>query len=188
MLAIALKEWAVVTELLLEGRLAILLRKGGIHESSGPGIFDLEYERFLLFPSWLHQKPAMIKEEFRDRVQTFGSEPTTLTFHGLGEAAKIWQVPSRAAFDQLDDLHCWTKDQIDMRFGYRPDNPLYLLALRIYRLPAPHTIANTATYGGCRSWVPLSRDDAVDDTAATPVLGNTQFNRIIDRVDAAMTA
>ena len=45
MLDIALKEWAVVCNLLLEGRLAVLLRKGGIAETGGAGVFELEHTR-----------------------------------------------------------------------------------------------------------------------------------------------
>ena len=113
MLNTALKEWAIICDLLLEGRLAILLRKGGIHEASGPGRFELEHPRFLLFPSWAHQKPEMIKPAYRNRVQVL-DEPATITMAGWAEAAKIWRVPSRAAFDSLDDLHPWTREQIDI--------------------------------------------------------------------------
>src|SRR5690606_1462050 len=116
MLSIALKEWSIVCDLLLEGSLAILSRKGGIHESGGPGVFELEHPRFVLFPSWAHQRPGMMKPPYRDRVNVLTAEPQRLTFHGLGEVSHIWHVPSRGAFDQLDDLHCWTREQIDMRF------------------------------------------------------------------------
>ena len=52
MLRIALKEWAVICDLLLAGEQAILLRKGGVHEGTGPGQFRLEHDRFALFPAW----------------------------------------------------------------------------------------------------------------------------------------
>jgi hypothetical protein len=55
MIGVGLKEWAIVCDLLLEGKLAIMLRKGGIHESGGPGVFELEYPRCALFRSWAHQ-------------------------------------------------------------------------------------------------------------------------------------
>src|SRR5688572_15413116 len=130
MLDVALKEWSVVCDLLMEGRLAILPRKGGIHEDAGPGAFRLEHPRFALFPSWAHQRPAMIKPEHRERVEVI-EEPAEITFRAVAEAARIWEVPGRAAFDRLDDLHCWTEQQIDMRFDYKPDRPLYLVAVRV---------------------------------------------------------
>lgn len=185
MLDTALKEWAIVCDLLLEGRLALLLRKGGIHEDKGPGVFELEYPRFGLFPSWAHQKPLMIKEPVRDRVQVL-DEPDEITFHGIGEAAKIWRITDRAAFETLDHLHCWTRPHIDMRFNYKPENPLYLIAVHASRLRTPKTVKNHAQYTGCKSWVPLRAGDEIDDAGAAPVLTDAQFEAIVSEVDAAL--
>jgi hypothetical protein len=185
MLDVALKEWAVVCDLLLTGRLTILLRKGGIHEAKGPGVFELEHPRFALYRTWAHQRPEMLKPEFQAHVAT-RSEPATITLDGIGEAVRIWRVPSRAAFDRLDDLHCWSVQQIDMRFDYKPDRPLYLMAVRARRLASPRTIANHAEYAGCRSWVPLRPGDGVDETGASPALDDAHFAALIDRVDDAM--
>ena len=182
---VALKEWAVVCDLLLEGSLAVLLRKGGIHETGGPGVFELEHKRFALFPSWAHQKPEMIKERWRDRVESF-DEPAQITIHGVAETSNIWPVPSRATFDELDDLHCWSPAQIDMRFDYKPDRPLYLVAVRAYRLASPKTIAYHSAYGGCRSWVELRPGDEIDDTDTQPVVDDTAFDQLTSRIDAAM--
>lgn len=186
MLSIALKEWSIVCDLLIEGRLAIVLRKGGIHESSGPGVFELEHPRFVLFPTWLHQRPEMIKEEHRDRVVVFEEEPSEMTFHGVGEAATIWQVPSRRAFDELEDMHCWTKEQIDMRFNYKPDRPLYLMAIRAYALNEPVTIENHTEYSGCRSWVPLRPGDEIDDSNLIPAMSDQAFDALVERVNGVM--
>ncbi len=188
MLGVALKEWAVVCELMLEGRLALLLRKGGIAESGGPGRFELEHPRFLLFPSWAHQKPEMLEEPYRGRVRVL-AEPERITFRGLGEASRIWRLAGRGVFapgGPLDALHPWTPAQIDMRFDYKPGNPLYLMAVRVYRLGAEKTVVYTPEYGGCRSWVPLSPADAVDDAGATPVLDDAAFAALVARVDAAL--
>ncbi len=185
MLDTALKEWAVVCDLLLQGKLAILLRKGGIAETGGPGVFELEHPRFALFPSWAHQKPEMVKEPFRHLVEPL-DEPAQITFHSLGHAAHIWHVTDRRAFDQLDDLHPWTAAHIDMRFNYKPDRPLYLIAVRCYRLSTPKTINYHAQYAGCKSWVPLRPGDEVDDAGATPVLDDTAFGQIVDRISAAV--
>lgn len=185
MLDIALKEWSIVCDLLLEGRLALLLRKGGIHEPSGPGVFELEHPRFALYPTWLHQQPEMIKVAYRHRVEA-RAEPATITIAGWAEAARIWRTPSRAAVDRLEDLHCWTSAQIDMRFSYKPDRPLFLLAVRAYRLASPRTIVHHAEYAGCRSWVPLRPNDAIDQRGATPVLDDPAFAAIVERIDRAM--
>ena len=68
MIEIALKEWAVICDLLVAGEQAILLRKGGIEEAEGPGRFRLKVRRFVLFPAWMHQLPERIVT-----VHTLGS-------------------------------------------------------------------------------------------------------------------
>ncbi|MCC6681722.1 MAG: DUF1802 family protein [Phycisphaeraceae bacterium] len=186
MLTIALKEWAVVCDLLVEGGLAIVLRKGGIHEEGGPGRFKLEVERFALFPAWEHQDPRKLKQAYQSRVKTFGQEPSELLIRGYAEAARIWQVPSREAFDQLDDLHCWTSEQIDMRFNYKPDRPIYLLALRAFRLPDAKLIANQPRYAGCKSWVDLDEADAIDESGAMPAMSDDAFAALLERIEKSM--
>jgi len=187
-LSIALKEWNVVCDLLLEGKLALLLRKGGIHERGGPGVFELEHPRFLLFPSWAHQKPEMIKPAVRPRVQLL-SEPSEITFRGVGEAVKIWDVNDRTRFapgSEIDELHCWTPAQIDMRFNYKPENPLYLMAVRVYSLATPKTVPNLPAYAGCKSWVPLQAEHVVDGAGAKPVLDDAAFDALLARVQRAL--
>ena len=186
MLHVALKEWAVVCDLLIEGRLAMLLRKGGIHERGGEAVFELEHPRFALFPAWMHQVPNRLKPAYRERVVRHRQEPAHVTLKGMATVDHIWQVRSRQAFDSLDELHCFSRPQIDMRFNYKPERPLYLLAVRAYRLAEPRTIDNTPDYAGCRSWVPLRQGDAVDDVHATPALSDDAFAQVVRRIDTAM--
>jgi hypothetical protein len=86
--------------------------------------------------------------------------------------------------DRLDGEHLWTAPLIDMRFNYRPQNPLYLLIVRAHRLRQPVTIANTPEYAGCKSWVPLDR--AIETGGGAPAIDDAQFaerrQRILDRV------
>ena len=184
MLNIALKEWAVVTDLMREGTLSLLLRKGGIHERGG--VFTLEHDRFALFPAWMHQRAEGLKPAWADRVTAFGEEPEEVTFTAMGEQARVWQITSREAFDQLDDLHVWAKPQIDMRFNYKPERPLYLLAVRVYALAQPKAVVNHWKYKGCRSWVELLPGDEVDERGAQPVVDDASFARLLERVDAAL--
>lgn len=184
-LQVGLKEWAVVCDLLLEGRTAVLLRKGGIHERGGPGVFSLEHPAFLLFPSWEHQKAEMIREPYRSRVEITG-EPEQLTFHGWGEVTKIWRVPDRGAMEAIEDLHVWTPAQIDMRFNYKPENPLYVVAVRAYRLASSVTAPNHWTYSGCKSWVPL-KCDPVETEGSIPAVSRDVFEQWVRQLDAAMS-
>jgi hypothetical protein len=186
MIDVALKEWAVICELLVAGEQAILIRKGGIAESGGPGQFRLEVPRFALFPAWLHQLPERVKSTWRDRVQVFDREPDEITIHGLGEVDHIWRVPTRDSLDALDGLHAWEPEHLDLRWNYKPTQPLYLLAVRAYRLQNSRTILNTPNYAGCKSWVHLDPNDAIDDRDATPVLDDAKFDRIVHQIDVVM--
>lgn len=183
MIDVALKEWRLVCDLLLTGELALLLRKGGIHEDSVTGEFELAYRRFGLYPTYEHQDAAMLKPAYGARL---GDDPdaSRVTIGGWAEAARVWTVPSRAAFDRLDELHPWSGAYVDMRFEYRPDRPLYLAAVRAHALVEPRTIDFRAAFAGCRSWVPLEADEAIDESASKPVMAEGELHGVIERVDA----
>lgn len=186
MIDVALKEWAVICDLLIAGEQTLLVRKGGVEEAGGPGQFRLEVPRFALFPAWLHQLPERIKPRWREQVRDYDAEPAEITIRGVGVVNHIWQVPSRESLDPLDDLHAWSPEQLDMRWNYKPHQPLYLLAVRVYRLAAPRTIANNPRYAGCKSWVELEAADMIEDAGAAPVLSDSQFAAITARLDTAM--
>lgn len=188
-LAIALKEWAIVTDFLTDGKCCLLLRKGGIHEDGGPGRFRLDYDRFLLFPAWEHERLDWIKPAWLPDAEKLKladghlAVPETLTFRGYGEVAKVWKIPSREAFETLDDLHPWGKGQVDMRFNYKPEQPVYLFAVRAYKLAQPLTVNNDPAFAGCRSWVPMPETIVA---GASPAMDDAMFEGIIKRVDAVM--
>ncbi|MEM8739044.1 MAG: DUF1802 family protein [Planctomycetota bacterium] len=205
MLDIALKEWSCVCDLLVEGRVGLLLRKGGVHEDAGPGRFRLGYRRFGLFPAWEHErlewiKPAL-RTEFGERgvggsgkagqavAHTDGGpdgDPAEICFRGFAEVAGVWEVPSRAAFDELDDLHPWLPPQIDMRFDYKPDRPLYVVLVRAYRLKKPKTVPNHQAFAGCRSWVPLQGGNRLAMEPAQPAVSEATLSAWQARVTAAL--
>jgi hypothetical protein len=184
-LNIALKEWDTVCRALGAGRQIILLRKGGIFESAGG--FEIENREFLLFPTFLHQNPQMLKDDALSWYERRASEPDQITLRHAGSISDIIQIKSRAQMDALADEHVWTMPLIDMRFNYKPQNPLYLLLVRTYALPKPVTVKNTPAYAGCKSWVPL--DEPIDTTGATAVLDDSAYTqrreRIVDAIRAA---
>jgi len=187
-LQVALKEWATVCRALETGRQIVLLRKGGILEAIGG--FELEHPQFLLFPTYLHQNLAMLKPDAHAGFEPHTAEPDRITLSAAGVVTDIVRLSSRAQMDVLDDEHVWTPPLIDMRFNYRPANPLYLLLVRAYRLPQPVTVENTPEYAGCKSWVPLER--AMETAGATPVLDDAGYEsrrrRILETLAAAAKA
>lgn len=189
-LDIALKEWAIVCDLLAAGRCCLLLRKGGIHERGGPGRFALDHDRFLMFPAWEHERLDWIKPDWLPKDLSVDepnrAEPSEIAFKCYAQTARVWQIPCRDAFDRLDDLHPWAGPQIDMRFNYKPDRPLYLMALRVYALADSVRVPNRESFGGCVSWVPLAPGDAVDVQGAQPAIDSGEFDSVIARVDQAL--
>lgn len=191
-LSVALKEWAIVTDFLAEGKCALLLRKGGIHEDEGPGRFHLEHDSFALFPAWEHERLDWIKPSWLPEREKLKLEdghlavPETLEFKGWAQVAKVWKIPSRAAFDSLDDLHPWGKPQVDMRFNYKSDQPLYLVAVRAHKFAQPVKVPNRASFAGCRSWVPLEGEDAMTTAGSAPAMTEAQFAEVLARVEKAM--
>lgn len=172
-LDVALKEWHAVTRALSTGRQCVLLRKGGIHETEG--VFQTEHNRFLLYPTWLHQNVDWIKPGDRHDAVARTTEPEELPMEAWAEVTDVLRVPNRPAMDALNDQHIYLSPLIDMRFNYKPHNPLYLLIVRAWRLNTPVTIQNTPAYAGCRSWVPLEKPINVADSA--DALTGVEFDR-----------
>jgi hypothetical protein len=183
-LSVALKEWAVVCHALETGSQMILLRKGGIVEAIGG--FELEHSRFLLFPTYLHQNISMLKPNAQAGITPASSEPEQIKIQSAAEVTDIVRLSSRAQMDALDAEHIWAPPLIDMRFNYRPKNPLYLLIVRAYRLAAPITIQNTPDYAGCKSWVPLA--ESISSDHAVPAIEEPLFSDRRERIIAALNS
>jgi hypothetical protein len=163
-LDVALKEWATVVGALESGKQIMLLRKGGILEQGPKRQFEMTHQQFLLFPTYLHQSRGELKPAVE--FLPASAEPQEVRMTAAGVVSDIIKVESRQQIDRLDDEHIWTSLLIDMRFNYKPANPLYLVLVRIYRLHEPVVLANTAAFAGCKSWVPLDETIATGDAMA----------------------
>jgi hypothetical protein len=184
-LQVGLKEWASVCRALERGTQILLLRKGGIHDVAGE--FEVEHREFVLFSTYVHQNLKMLKGDFHGDFEAATEEPRQVHITAAGVVTDIIQIQSRRQMDAIEDEHIWSPPLIDMRFNYRPENPLYLLLVRAYRLHDPQTIENTPAYAGCKSWVPFEQNIATG--GATPVLDDVRYankrDRIMDRIGAA---
>jgi hypothetical protein len=181
-LQVGLKEWASVCRALEHGTQIVLLRKGGIYESAGE--FEVEHRQFLLFPTYLHQNLAMLKPSAHDGFEAASEEPKQVRMSVAGVVSDIVQLRSRQQMEAIDAEHVWTAPLIEMRFNYRPENPLYLMLVRAYRLREPQMLENTPAYAGCKSWVPLGREIATGD--ALPVLDEVKYEfkrkQVLERI------
>jgi hypothetical protein len=177
----ALKEWAVICRALAEGRQALLIRKGGIAESSGE--FEVEHRRFWLFPTFVHQQKASIVPEaapLLEQVEADRPPPNIVRLTHFAEAAGIYHIRDLTDAWKLADLHYWSHETVQSRFEYRRPG-LFVLAVRVYRAPQVFDLPDTEEYAGCRSWVELDR--ALPTEGATPVLEEQAFADVLRKLD-----
>ena len=178
----ALKEWSVAVEALANGETSLLLRKGGIKESQGK--FSAQSETVVLFPTFEHQKVELLKSEYREGVAPVepGWHPETITLKAWANITHILLTKAADKVASLADFHIWQPQLAQERLKWKASQPLYVLMLRVYRLPAPVTIPWQADYGGCRSWIsletPLSLSDSADLTAMSDEAYGQQVSAI----------
>jgi len=170
----AFKEWAVSCQALVEGRQTLLIRKGGIREEGG--VFRINDPEFWLMPTYEHQNAALLQSEWRpalDAIQSASRRQEEVTLSAYAVVDTIAVARDDAQVNALSHEHIWNPTYVQMRFDFNPYDPLYLVLLRVYRLPEPLTIPMLGDYEGCKSWVTLDRSYATD--SATPVLSDVEF-------------
>lgn len=182
MLQHAFKEWAVVCQALALGRQALILRKAGIADDH----FALEHTRFWLYPTYVHQQRDGIKPEAAPLLeQAERAKPAggLVRLAHFVEVPGLYQVRDEWAALVLNHLHIWSEDTIRKRFHYRQPG-INVLPVRVYRVPEPIEVPETAAYAGCKSWVELERPAPTD--GATPVLDDAAFREVLRSLDGLL--
>lgn len=176
----ALKEWAVAVEALEAGKTIALLRKGGIREAKGD--FQVKYRQVWLYPTYEHQKPELLKPEYATQVTTVesGWHPETIPISICAEITEVITLSARAIITALLPYHIWNEQMISDRLNWKSDRPLFLLLLRVYRLPQPQIISFDKTYRGCKSWIDLVKP--ISTEKLIPVLDNDTYNRKVSEI------
>jgi hypothetical protein len=164
----ALKEWSIAVQALERGETILLLRKGGIREMQGR--FDV------LYPTFEHQDPNLLKQPTVDRVES-GWHPETIKISSIAHITQVLQVSDPEVVQSLLPFHIWNQRFVEERLKWKPRSPLYLLLLRVSRLAEPQMISYQTAYGGCRSWIEL---EEVNVDRVDPVLSEAEY---VDRVE-----
>jgi hypothetical protein len=178
----ALKEWALVCKLLLEGRQAIMLRKGGIDEKG----FWVEADEFLLYPTFFHQMTDKVRPEFKDECAEVLSAPPpegVLRMSGVARVVDHIEVRRPEGMESLRDLHPYDEEQVALRLEFRPKKPLVILAVEVRPALNAVEIPMLELYGGCVSWVDVGVERPV---LGEPVLDPTAVRAIADRARATV--
>ncbi|PSO85186.1 MAG: hypothetical protein BRC41_08970 [Cyanobacteria bacterium QH_9_48_43] len=176
----ALKEWAVAVHALEQGDTIMLLRKGGIREVGKH--FQVAHRQVLLYPTYEHQKPHLLKSKYAGQVTPVqsGWHPETVRMGSWAEITDIFSVSNESAAQALLPYHIWNEQFAQERFHWKPRQPLYVLLLRVYQLPQPQIIPYAPEYGGCRSWIDLA--EPISLAGITPVLDTAEYCQQVDTI------
>lgn len=177
----AFKEWAVVCEALKAGRQIVLIRKGGIREDEG--VFRITDSEFFLMPTYEHQNAKLLQTPYvkeLEEMQAAGFDPRAFTLDAYATVEQIVVADDEEKVNALSQEYPWNAEYVRMRFDFNPYDPLYLLLLRVYRLPFAVTLQMRPEYGGCKSWVTLERP--LLTAGAVPSLTDDEFARRCDAV------
>ncbi len=171
----ALKEWAVAVRALERGETALVVRKGGIREKA----FAVPRTRFLLLPGYEHQRPELLKPEYRSLMDDIPdlTDDGPLRFSSFVEVEGAYEVSEAEELAALDPHHMWTSEYAESRFKWRPKKPLTVLVLRTYVLPETVELPYMEEYGGCKSWIELAESVSVE--GARPALSDEGFEELV---------
>jgi len=164
----ALKEWSSVIAALGRGEQVILIRKGGIADAA----FGLEANRFYLFPTNFHEGG--------------GPSPSSVPITHWCEVVRTWQVRDLDTLLRLEALVHFDRATLEQRVRFRPDQAIYVIAVRTFELRKPANVKMENEYVGCRSW--LSVGEEIDVDGSRPVLTDSELQARIETVDALLAA
>ncbi len=182
---IALKEWAVTVQALAQGEQILLLRKGGIHESSKD--FRVLHPEFLLYPTYEHQKVELLQPAYQPALEALLEQPRDpgeITFTHFARMEEALELLDQGKVDDLEPHYIWTTAYAQSRLRWKPTLPLSVMLLRVYRLETPVTVPWLPEYSGCTSWV----EDLVEVPLGNmePVMSDEEFRRRVDEVKGSL--
>ena len=184
----AFKEWAITIQALSEGRQVLLLRKGGIYEAGGR--FQVASPEFFLYPTLEHQRADLLKPDYQPRLARLlaedRSDGKTVTLTHYARVTDVFQVTEPAKLNALAPHHIWSDAYAEVRLHWKPRTPVYVMALRVYRLAQPNTQPILPAYAGCTSWLDMA--DGITLQGMTPVLSDDQYEQRTRQIKEALDA
>ena len=143
-----------------------MVRKGGIREQRSG--FAVRHERFLLYPTYFHEKPAELASRFIPRLAPTDPSPGIVRFRYVADVAATWWVTDLDRLLSIEFHVGLTRAAMESRFNYRNNPGVHVIALQVAELRAPADVVDVPRYRGCVSWVSL--DHPLDVAHAHPVL------------------
>jgi len=168
----SLKEWATVVKALENGDQTVILRKGGILETSSG--FNMESKKFLLFPTFEHQEFSHIKPQFQDYLKNVKENIPKEGHNKLSSYAEVIEDVEVSSVDKINELtpfHIWSDSYIVERINWMPEKPMRAVLLRVYKIPE-FDIPLKPEYEGCKSWIDIN----ADTETGTSVLSDSELD------------
>jgi hypothetical protein len=166
-MSVAFKEWALVCEALGNGNQSLILRKGGIAE--GREGFAFKHSDFFLFPTWFHEQLGRTTLPPESDIPTQLDGKIEIRYAATLEWSRL--VTDPALLPSLREFHILHDDVVNERFRYDDHQGIHVGFVRVLRLNVPQRLADSKSYGGCRSWLDLP---AMDDIARVPVISDEE--------------
>lgn len=173
----ALKEWATVITALENGDQTVLLRKGGILETSSG--FKVEDKKFALFPTYEHQDNSSLKSQFYRYLADVREQKPRDGFNRITSYAEVLaehDVSSMQKMEELSDFHIWSDSYMVERMNWMPQKPMTAMFLKVYKV-APTEIPVLPEYHGCKSWIELN----VNTESGSAVLNDTDLQQKLSK-------
>lgn len=179
----AFKEWACIVDSLGGGQQIFIIRKGGIHEKDGR--FEPEHRRFLLFPTYEHQKQEDLNFQGRKYLDAFDSakEPDPVPIRYGAVIQQVYWIEDRKLLPALESFQALNQDALEKRFTYGDRTGFFGIVLRVFHFQAVF-LPRLPHYAGCRSWISLN--PGVTLTPAAPVMQDAVFNEQAQAIDEAL--
>lgn len=161
---------------LLAGEQLLDVRKGGLREDDRR--FSLKSTRVWLYPTVEHQRAELLKPAYRRWLDDSPGAAVggPITIGGWADIVGVARVSEPDELARLDGKFVWTLDYAASRLSWKQREPLWVLALRAWRLDQPVTVEWRDEYGGCSSWVDLAElPDDPSSLASEPALSDESF-------------
>ena len=113
---VALKEWAVLVDAMARGDLIAMIRKGGIREKRAG--FDVRHDRFLLYPTFFHEKLHELAERFHPTLESaHATRPPEgmIELRYVADVAAVWQVTELERLRAVGAEHGLTWGAVESR-------------------------------------------------------------------------
>jgi len=167
----ALKEWATIVKALGEGKQTILIRKRELKST---------YDEFFLYPTFTSQTKDKFKGQFHSDFDT------TMTARAKGKVmiefyaqiTEACEVTKSKKLLGLDSYYIWTSSHVEDYFQKTKDEKLYVIILRVFKLPKPVFIEPSGP--GSIVWVNLPRP--ISTQGLVPVLKDSEFKDTVERI------